>query len=334
MPRRKKFGTSSILDLASFENETMDENEMFIQHHLCGYLGNIAKMAGAVDKDFIEFAIKILGANIKAIADEFSSLLEPEKRKLFEDYLEGVDDADDAARCFIKVMVKSDKKVFKVFSWLMTDALDKRQKALQSNGKVQFERNIKMLSKMIGLTEPEEKLMIFLVVMAFSEDAETYFTGTLKVQSFSRRHVLAHILKVSKRQLDEVFSGRMAELGIFDVDRHDLSISSDYLKLFENPDAEALPDALYKRVSGEIIPLESHLVDKNDLDYVLRLLGQSSETSNHVLLFGPPGTGKTSFARSITEKIGADAYEILHSTDNNSSKRRVAITACLISLTE
>ena len=115
MPRPKYRKTP---ELPSFENETMDENAMFIQHHLWGYLDTIAKIAGAVDKDFIKFAIKVLGANIKAISEEFSALLEPENRNRFEKYLEGADDADDVAMCFIKIMAKSDKKVFKVFSWL------------------------------------------------------------------------------------------------------------------------------------------------------------------------------------------------------------------------
>jgi len=59
------------------------------------------------------------------------------------------------------------------------------------------------------------------------------------------------------------------------------------------------------------------------------ILGTKKDLPTHILIYGPAGTGKSSFARSLAKSLPDPVFQILQDTDNESQKRRTAIQACL-----
>ncbi len=309
----------------------MDDNEAFIQRNLCRYLGALSRVFSVLDANFIDLAVVALGPDVGRIIRQLKPYVPcaPYDR-LIQD-LKNAEDADDVAReishAASNFPSRSRKRLFQFFR------LGLQRKASAGGDAVAvclLEKNVRALADMLRLCEDEREFLRFLVVLTFSDPAETYFVSHLRCHVFSRRHLLATALGLSRPRLDEIMAGRLAQLGLFEADWHGLAITTDYLRLFENPDVEALPDLLYRRVKGAALPLNAYLVDPNDRDFVLDLISLHGEGSpTHILLYGPPGTGKTSYARTLAETAGKTAYEILHTDDNNSRKRRMAIVACL-----
>jgi len=329
MPRRYRPASRMTCVFSPDKGHTPDENEAFIYGHLCDYLKNLVGHFSAPDKDFLEMAAESLGTETWQLADQCREILPPDAGIAFkEEMTETCGDLDEVADVLFRFFVATSAKVRRAFLKRLYAALEQRSSKLARTGESLFAKNIQALSKMLGLTEIEQKMLVFLVIVSFSESAECYFVNHLQCHNFPKRHILASALGISRPQLDGLFQGRLPRLGLFDDDLHRLSMSDDYRKLFENPDADSLPDMLYGKVSSDAIPLDSHLLDRKDLDHAVRLLDNEGKSASHLLLYGPPGTGKTSFARSVCRSLNSAAYEILHSDENDSRRRRMAISAC------
>ena len=59
------------------------------------------------------------------------------------------------------------------------------------------------------------------------------------------------------------------------------------------------------------------------------MLGKTGPTSTHILLYGDPGTGKTSYAQGLIRALKQTGYQIVRDEENKASNRRAAIVACL-----
>lgn len=67
------------------------------------------------------------------------------------------------------------------------------------------------------------------------------------------------------------------------------------------------------------VPLEYHFVKQEQTEHILELLKHKPKTATHILLYGSPGTGKTSYAYGMAERLRIPAYEIVRGDDNKTS---------------
>lgn len=101
------------------------------------------------------------------------------------------------------------------------------------------------------------------------------------------------------------------------------------MPLFINPSSKCIGEKYFRLARCTEVPLDYHFVPAGQRAQAGRLLEVKPESSTHLLLYGPPGSGKTSFALGITACAGIPVHEILRNDDNSACQRRAAIVACL-----
>jgi hypothetical protein len=148
-------------------------------------------------------------------------------------------------------------------------------------------------------------------------------------QNISGRRYLKVILQMTNREVTEALSGTLTRVEFYEMEKYSFALADDFLAFFQKPSNELLSKNYFARFSRKTIPLKNHLIDPKITGHILSLLKVKRDSPNHIVLCGPPGTGKTSYALGLVQKLGIPAYEIIREEDNTTSKRRAAILACL-----
>ena len=101
----------------------------------------------------------------------------------------------------------------------------------------------------------------------------------------------------------------------------------------DGTDDEALERRFYKKsAEQDVLPWDFYgELAENDGATISEMIAAAKGKCN-ILLYGAPGTGKTSFARTIAKEMGLQAYEIRQGDDDgrnmNSSARMAGIQVC------
>jgi SpoVK/Ycf46/Vps4 family AAA+-type ATPase len=156
------------------------------------------------------------------------------------------------------------------------------------------------------------------------------FEGHLGCERLEGRNYLAIALNATDSEVSAALNGKLAQIGILESDRGtSVCLEESFHQLLHTASYSDLKTDFFKKVDPEAVSLESHVVDSKATEYLLTLLGSNTKSSTHVLLYGAPGTGKTSYALGLAQRLGLPVYLVEHSGKARHSKRRFAFTACV-----
>jgi SpoVK/Ycf46/Vps4 family AAA+-type ATPase len=260
------------------------------------------------------FVLSQMGENKRArLEDEFSvSGLTP------DDY------ATDIARILREAKSINKKK----FGKLVIRLMNKKFAGLKYRGESEIEKNIMALKKMFGLSGKEADFCSFFFIANTYSFAEYFFINHMECQKFAGQKYLANMLGFSKKELHDIVYGKLKRIGIYEIDQWGISAENEFLSLIQNPSDKNLSKKFYTSVPKGTVPLNDYFVGKDRTAHILELLKSKSKSSTHILLYGSPGTGKTSFAYSVLDQLKVPAYEIVRGEENTTILRRSAIIAC------
>jgi SpoVK/Ycf46/Vps4 family AAA+-type ATPase len=306
----------------------MDDNDVFVVKQAAEYLVRVIERYPRIDKDSMEFACWILGADLPAFTDDLLQVLSPKQAQRFEQELEDCLDPEDYAREIYKSLKNDARKVKKVLR-ILTERLHGRKKILNRAKASDLEAHLKSLQSMFALTDQETEFCLFYFLTQNWDEVRQYFMSHLCIDEFSGRKYLQAALQLSPSALDSVLQGKLRRMGVVTNRRLNLEVEDDFLTLLMGPCNQNAPGKLYKEVQGSDVPLGSHLLDQEALQFLQGIFRSKKDLPTHVLIYGPAGTGKSSFARALAKSLPDQVFEILQDTDNESQKRRTAIQACL-----
>ncbi|MCK5493463.1 MAG: AAA family ATPase, partial [Candidatus Omnitrophica bacterium] len=293
------------------------------------YLQNHLNRYRHFNNETLGFLCWAVGPELKRIGDLLMDAVQGKHREKFETELsESEHDLDDweeiITRMFRKIPPHNAKKAHRQILKLIGSLHSK----IKYRGKSEIEKNMAALKKMFNLTDREIDFCVFLLILYSLEEADNFFVDHLECNKMIRQRYLANILGFSKKELNEVLNGTLKKISLFEMDNYDLKLEDEFIQLFQNTSDQTFSENYYFKIPPNRIPFDYYFIKKEERDHILNLLKKKPDTSTHILFYGSPGTGKTSFAYSLANYLKIPAYEIVRGDDNTTKNRRAAIVAC------
>jgi transitional endoplasmic reticulum ATPase len=316
-----------ITDAINIEH---DKDECFILRKCLLYLKRHLNRYFVLDDETMSMICWILGHEMRQIGVLLLELIEDDKKSMFEEDLTECDPFCDGYTRVINRMLKRLRiKNVNKLERLIFNLLDQRIKNLNYRGVSDIEKNVSNLKMMFKLSDQEIELCIFLFIISAYKEAESFFDDHLNCTKFSGKKYLCNILELKQNELIDIFSGTLKRAELLEVNKWDIELADPFLSWFQNPSDRIFSEDFYFPIPNNTLPLNCHFIGNEKVKLLLGILKEKPKTSTHLLLYGSPGTGKTSFAYGLIEELGIPAYEIVREKDNKTLSRRTSIRACL-----
>ena len=190
------------------------------------------------------------------------------------------------------------------------------------------EIRINELAKALKLTELETEILTFAYVRN-----ETCFSWPIRVDDREKPLYYAMALDRSYSEVMEAMSPK-GNLRRFNLLDNDFDFSCRTIGGFmDGSSDEALDRRFYRKSEGADVLPWSYFGDLSSSDgEILKKMVAASEGKCNILLYGAPGTGKTSFARSLARELGRTSYEIAQGDEDGKNMkaeaRMIGIRVC------
>ena len=323
----------------SISESFFDKSACFLHLRLITYLDRLLGRHGKLGEETLEMIHWILGPDI--VEEDLLPLVQllgaGSGRRWDREMEEEVHDAEAFShfieRAFRKGSVTDEASTVA----LIRDLLKKRVGQLCYSGESEIEKNMSRFQNMFGLKDLEIELTLFFTILATYEEAESLFEYNLKCDRYAGRNNLKTILDCSDKELSRALNGRLTKIGVLESHSHrstEIRIESEFVHLLLGSDASEMETAYFKRITPNPLPLDSHAIDSEIVRHALRLLSPTNQAGCALLLFGPPGVGKTTFAQGLAKEAGLDALLCRHEGKMREWERRMAIMTAVYAASE
>ncbi|MDL2267093.1 ATP-binding protein [Desulfovibrio sp. OttesenSCG-928-G15] len=186
------------------------------------------------------------------------------------------------------------------------------------------------LSQVFGIKPESALLCESIFFLEHVCEMGQYFGNSLQIQGYANRHLFACMLGISPARLQAC----MKEVTLCGLVEAPENYYCNFrlregLAVFWDGEIVA-PGTLFCRpLQGDTLPLDDFCVPSKDVEYAKALLEQADDAPVHILLYGPSGTGKTTFAHSLAASCGIRAWSVPSRDGDDDDARRASLTACL-----
>jgi transitional endoplasmic reticulum ATPase len=334
MSKRHRYIRRKRVSSAGLANQCkLDKDEMFALRKCLLYTNRLVAASNHFDQDFFEFFGWMLGSNIRQLGEILLNCAEGDVReKISSELTECGNDFSEYGSVVHDRLKKANPSLSVRIKKILTTLVERKYKSLRYNGLSAVEKNLNSLRETFTLSQNELELTTFLFILSSYDKAERYFDTHLEIYAYANRKQVANLLNINKRELNAVLNGTLRKIGLCNLENRYTSIELEdhFLDLLQNNTSNNISQKFFSPVPRSPIPLDQHFVEKAHVNYLLSILEEKPESSSHVLLYGSPGTGKTSFALGIVQQLNAPAYTLKYSDKENATvERRASVMACL-----
>lgn len=182
------------------------------------------------------------------------------------------------------------------------------------------------LTDLFALDATSRKICEFAFAANACAMAQNFFFENLRVCEHGGRPLLARMLGVAANRLNAA-TNNLIESGVL-VDRGDRRALEPRLEAALKFDRERLRSRFCAPLPKTTLGLERFRLSEEVKEHALKLLSQKDGEATHILLYGAPGTGKTSFAACLAKTLKLRGWAVAATGREQDGDRRVALAAC------
>lgn len=184
------------------------------------------------------------------------------------------------------------------------------------------------LNRVFGLDEDGIAVCEFAFILQHFPELKMYFAAGLGIFGPGGLRLMAQMLSMSQDILSDHL-GMLLCFGILEYDKdrsfHLIPAVSAFWSSRFSVDASFFCSAF----KDDLLPLKSFRVPGEEVRHVCRLLKEHVDFSVNILLYGPSGSGKKTFAHSLAKNIGMKVCLVSSRGKNSEGECRASFLACL-----
>ena len=323
--KRKKSNQRPVVTICA-----TDRDEQFVIRKCAWYIKGFLDTRRDLDKETLELLLYVLGDTMDLFAVYLGGMMNSDERFDFINALTLTrSDADDHIKVYNDAIGQFDSHAQQEILTHLQYVLDVKIEQCAYRGTSQLEKKISLLRKLFSLSDLEVELCTFILIVTFWDQMDTFFVCRRECNRYSNRGMFSRILHVERFELTKALHGTLSRINLYSMNEHDLSLSDSFMEFFSDQGSRSLKSFFYERIKPEAIPLEYHQVDSGTTEHLVKLLRKKSKTPTNILIYGNPGTGKTSYALGVAEKLGIPTYRIKPNIESHAESCRVGIAACM-----
>lgn len=322
--------SQKFLPVNKLDSETLDKDDRFVRQRCALYLTRLLNARRRMDKETIEFLCWLLGARVDHLVKKVIDLMSPAEIQEEGDSIDDcLHDPADNSSVIATIIKKMDKRRYRLIAKTVLSLLEEKIAHAPQTGRSDIEKKICTLQKLFKLTKVEKEFCTFLFIADYWSGPDCYFNGILECDRYSGRKNLCMALQMTLSDIDGIMAGVLSRTGIIETSRYGMRLSEDFTEYIRTAVPQTFTKNLYRKVTPKAIPLNFHVIAQADTLHVLKLMKARPRSSTHLLLYGCPGSGKSSYAMGIARELDLPTYEIARGDENQTVKRRSGIIACL-----
>lgn len=184
------------------------------------------------------------------------------------------------------------------------------------------------LKKIFSLDDDALELCFFIFATYEFEVLKDYFRNDLEIFEYEKTNILSKIIGIDEKKCKELRS-KFELMGITRDSNSGPRLTEEIDKSIKGIGDKTLKDILCPTIGKSEISLDEFPIDSEDIKYVVNLLSKKHHHPIHILLWGPGGVGKSSFARALAKHLKVKAFEVLNGPDKDTDDRKASLCACL-----